>query len=359
LQVDSVRYCHIIDLLESGNVKQADLELSTFLDSYQFDGSFVAQWRGGFIRAGRLISKGQLSDANTIAQQAFERAEIADEPGRLVVLLEQQATILMESIIPPEISKLFMNRSTILSNHYSLITAALANASIGNVASAEQFVMESADIMLDTNREASWLPAMALLVETAHLLGLFDIASPAVQILEPFNRHHATYIGSVSRGPVRRYLGLAKHASGNTNGAVDDLLMARNESRRLGEQLWNLACSVDILEILATTDPQRALQLVPEEIILEAEASEMKWRASRGRAALSRARQEIALRLGLSERQVLVLHGLSTNLTINEIAESLGFSHSTVRQDSMVVYRVLGISGRNMIVERAKELQLL
>jgi DNA-binding CsgD family transcriptional regulator len=54
-----------------------------------------------------------------------------------------------------------------------------------------------------------------------------------------------------------------------------------------------------------------------------------------------------------------VLHGLSTNLTINEIAESLGFSHSTVRQDSMVVYRVLGISGRNMIVERAKELQLL
>jgi DNA-binding NarL/FixJ family response regulator len=135
--------------------------------------------------------------------------------------------------------------------------------------------------------------------------------------------------------------------------------MARNESRRLGEFLWSLACSVDILEILATTDPQRALQLVPEEIIIEAEASEMKWRASRGRAALSRARQEIALRLGLSERQVLVLHGLSTNLTINEIAESLGFSHSTVRQDSMVVYRVLGISGRNKIVDRARELQLL
>ena len=359
LHVDSVRYCHIIDLIESGNFNQADLELSTFLNSYQFGGSFVAQWRGEFVRAGRLISKGQLDEAKKIAQRAFERGQIADEPGRLVVLLEQQATILTESIIPPEISKLFTNRSSILANHYSLITAALANASIGNVAIAEEYVRDCQDIIFDTNREASWLPAVTLFVETAHLLGHYDIASNAIHILEPFNRHHATYIGSVSRGSVRRYLGLAKHAAGDTPSAIDDLLMARNESRRLGEFLWSLACSVDILEILATTDPQRALQLVPEEIIIEAEASEMKWRASRGRAALSRARQEIALRLGLSERQVLVLHGLSTNLTINEIAESLGFSHSTVRQDSMVVYRVLGISGRNKIVDRARELQLL
>ena len=359
LQVESVRYCHIVDLLESGDFIQVDLELATFLNSFQYGGTFIAQWRGEFIRAGRLISKGQLSEATNSAQQAYERAAIADEPGRLVVLLEQQASILTESIIPPELSKLFMSRSTILSNDYALITAALANASIGNVANAEQFVRDSMDILSDTNREASWLPSVTLLVETAHLLGLSDIASEAVPILEPFNRHHATYIGSVSRGPVRRYLALAKHAAGDLHGAIDDLLMARNESRRFGEHLWSLACSVDILEMLASINPERALQLVPEEIIVEAEASEMKWRAVRGRAALLRARHEIALRLGLSERQVLVLQGLSTSNTINEIAESLGFSHSTVRQDSMVIYRILGISGRNAIVERARELQLL
>jgi DNA-binding CsgD family transcriptional regulator len=196
-------------------------------------------------------------------------------------------------------------------------------------------------------------------VETAHLIGLFDVASEAVALLEPFAKLQATYIGSTSRGPIRRYLGLAKHAAGNTQGAIDDILMARNETTRSGEHLWSLACSVDILEILATTDPQRALLLVPEDIIIEAEATEMKWRALRGRAALSRARNTLAQQLGLTDRQCLVLQGLSTNSTINEIADTLGFSHSTVRQDSIVIYRLLGISGRSHIADRARELMLL
>ena len=85
----------------------------------------------------------------------------------------------------------------------------------------------------------------------------------------------------------------------------------------------------------------------------------MKWRALRGRAALSRARNTLAQQLGLTERQCLVLQGLSTNSTINEIADTLGFSHSTVRQDSIVIYRLLGISGRSHIADRARELMLL
>jgi DNA-binding NarL/FixJ family response regulator len=63
--------------------------------------------------------------------------------------------------------------------------------------------------------------------------------------------------------------------------------------------------------------------------------------------------------MGLTERQCLVLHGLSTNSTIHEIADTLGFSHSTVRQDSIVIYRVLSISGRSHIADRARELMLL
>jgi DNA-binding CsgD family transcriptional regulator len=166
-------------------------------------------------------------------------------------------------------------------------------------------------------------------------------------------------IGNTIRGPVRRDCALAKHASGDTPGAIDDLLIARNESRRIGDHLWDLACSVDIVEILAESDPARAIELVPESLIIEAEASEMKWRALRGRVALTKARTALASDLGLTPRQIKVMQGLLQNLTIIEIATSLGFSHSTVRQESIAIYKALNIEGRTAIAERARELRLV
>jgi DNA-binding CsgD family transcriptional regulator len=198
-----------------------------------------------------------------------------------------------------------------------------------------------------------------MLIETAHLLHLYDIAARGVELLEPYSRQHVTYIGNTIRGPVRRYCALAKHASGDTPKAIDDLLIARNESRRIGDHLWDLACSIDILEILAESDPARAIDLVPEPIIVEAEASEMKWRALRGRVALTKARTLLASDLGLSPRQIIVMRGLLQDLTINEIATSLGFSHSTVRQESIAIYKALNIEGRTAIAERARELRLI
>jgi DNA-binding NarL/FixJ family response regulator len=85
----------------------------------------------------------------------------------------------------------------------------------------------------------------------------------------------------------------------------------------------------------------------------------MKWRAHRGRVALTKARASLARELGLSPRQIDVLNGLLKDLTINEIAQNLGFSHSTVRQDSIAIYKTLQIPGRAAITSRARELHLL
>jgi DNA-binding NarL/FixJ family response regulator len=52
------------------------------------------------------------------------------------------------------------------------------------------------------------------------------------------------------------------------------------------------------------------------------------------------------------------MNGLLQNLTINEIAQQLGFSHSTVRQESIAIYKALQIEGRTAIADRARQLQL-
>jgi DNA-binding NarL/FixJ family response regulator len=75
--------------------------------------------------------------------------------------------------------------------------------------------------------------------------------------------------------------------------------------------------------------------------------------------ALTKARASLARELGLSPRQIDVLNGLLKDLTINEIAQNLGFSHSTVRQDSIAIYKTLQIPGRAAITSRARELHLL
>jgi DNA-binding CsgD family transcriptional regulator len=355
---ESAHFCHILDLMENGDFIRADLEIQQLRSAAHAGGSFIAQWWSGFIFTGRLISQGKFLEAGQEAQQVFSRGQIADEPGRLVITLEQQSLILIESIIPPELSAVFQGETQLLANHYARSLAALANASLGNVATAEQLISDTLDILKDSEKEAGWLPTVTMLTEAAHLLKRFDIAAQSALLLEPYSRHHVTYIGNTIRGPVRRYCALAKHASGDLSGAIDDLLMARNESRRIGDHLWDLACSVDILELLAEVDPGRAIELVPESIIVDAELSEMKWRAHRGRIALTTARTSLAANMGLTSRQISVMNGLLRNLTINEIAQQLGFSHSTVRQESIAIYKALQIEGRTAIADRARQLQL-
>jgi DNA-binding CsgD family transcriptional regulator len=356
---ESVYFCHILDLMESGDFARADLEIQQFHSLARAGGSFIAQWWSGFLQNARLISRGKFAEAALEAQQVFERGQLADEPGRLVIMLEQQTLILIESIIPLSLSELFKGDTALLANHYARALAALGNASLGNTNIATQLINDTLSVLDDPDQEAAWLPTVTMLIETAHLLHLYDVAARGVNLLEPYSRQHVTYIGNTIRGPVRRYCALAKHASGDTPGAIDDLLIARNESRRIGDHLWDLACSVDIVEILAESDPARAIELVPESLIIEAEASEMKWRALRGRVALTKARTSLASDLGLTPRQIKVMQGLLQNLTIIEIATSLGFSHSTVRQESIAIYKALNIEGRTAIAERARELRLI
>jgi hypothetical protein len=243
--------------MESGDFARADLEIQQLRSLANAGGSFIAQWWSGFLHTSRLISRGKFSEAGQEARFAFDRGQLADEPGRLVIMLEQQTLVMIESIIPPELSTMFQGQTTLLANHYARVLAALANASLGNRVTAEQYITDTLSIFEDSEKEAAWLTTVTMLVETAHLVKRYDIASRGVDLLEPYSRQHVTYIGNTIRGPVRRYCGLAKHAAGDLRGAIDDLLMARNESRRIGDHLWDLTCSVDILEALAESDPDR------------------------------------------------------------------------------------------------------
>lgn len=61
----------------------------------------------------------------------------------------------------------------------------------------------------------------------------------------------------------------------------------------------------------------------------------------------------------LSERQTSVLELMAQGMTNAQIAKRIGFSESTVRQESMVLYRFFGVGGRQEAVAQASQRGLL
>lgn len=61
----------------------------------------------------------------------------------------------------------------------------------------------------------------------------------------------------------------------------------------------------------------------------------------------------------LSERQLQTLQLIERNFTMRQIASRIGFSESTVRMESLAIYRALGVHDRREAVEVGRKLGLL
>ena len=61
----------------------------------------------------------------------------------------------------------------------------------------------------------------------------------------------------------------------------------------------------------------------------------------------------------LTPRQLKILHCFKDGLTVDQIAELLRFSHSTIRQEIMRIYKKLGVKDRKSAIEIAQERKII
>jgi LuxR family maltose regulon positive regulatory protein len=69
--------------------------------------------------------------------------------------------------------------------------------------------------------------------------------------------------------------------------------------------------------------------------------------------------EENRIRLGISQRELLILRRLAANLPISEVASELQVSTNTVRAHLYSIYVKLGATSRTGVVKIAKDLKLL
>ena len=61
----------------------------------------------------------------------------------------------------------------------------------------------------------------------------------------------------------------------------------------------------------------------------------------------------------LSARQLVILGGMLTGKTNDELSEQIGYSSSTIRHEAMAIYKILGVSNRADASRIARELGLI
>ena len=350
------RLLRSIDLYENCSNQLATSEMIVAGEAAKRYGDVWGLWRVTLRWAAHALSRGSVEEAWELSAKAFEYGERAGEPGRVPALAAQQCATAIEKGFPREQLWIFSIDPALVAHGPSRALAALASLSAGDHRLATQFLEESFDVFDDEDRESSWMLTLTTLTEVAASLGHAKFAARAVNALEPFmNLNVVDGLGTLMRGPAVRYLGLARRTVGDIDHAIDDLLSAKMMAHQNGEELWRIASLVDIAETLAPSGSPRLAKLVRMSDFDEAPQSQLAWRAERGRRALEMAGRLTKENLTLSDRQITILKEMADGATIADIGRTLRFSHSTVRQESMAIYRLLGVDGRAAAIEVARE----
>jgi DNA-binding NarL/FixJ family response regulator len=79
------------------------------------------------------------------------------------------------------------------------------------------------------------------------------------------------------------------------------------------------------------------------------------FRKIKSDAKQSNSTEKIASQLQFSARQLQIINGFVEGKTNHELAEDLGFSVSTVRHETMDIFRLLGASDRKEAAKIAQE----
>ena len=61
----------------------------------------------------------------------------------------------------------------------------------------------------------------------------------------------------------------------------------------------------------------------------------------------------------MSDRQIQILQGMIEGKTNHELATDLGFSVSTIRHETMAIFRALGVSDRKEAAKAAQQMELI
>jgi len=303
-----------VDALESGDRPLFDEALAVARWVSERDGNPRLRWRAMTLSVGAAHLDRDLQLADDLMDRARAAAGPLDLPGSLAaeLMFAGQAAVKGNDDALLELFLLDAG-SPLMSSAIARAGAAYAAARLGQVEVALDHAHRSLQLV-DT--ESTYLGVLSVLAAAAVMVGATELATELVELLTPWAGHvavdsHAWW----SEGPVA--LRLAE---------LHQFLGHPAEARQYLEQGTPVATALNDVHAV---DRAEALSRSLQPRLSAAEAT------------------------GLTPRELDVLRLIAHGATNPQIAAELAYSLSTIRTDTVSIYRKLGVGGRTEAVSFA------
>jgi len=309
------------DAIESGDRPLLDQSLAVARWIAQRDGNPRLQWRAYTLAAGAAHLDGDADAARHYRQEARRVGEPIGTPG----WLGAEFLLIGEEVISDDDPVamrpyLFDESFPGLANPIGRACIAYLFARNGDLDTAERYVRRS---IRQLDEESSFLLLATRIAAVAELLDANDLLRDLAEVLTPWAARVAVDSHSWwCDGPVSLWLASIYHRLGDDAAARRFLDLGEPVARSIND-----------------VRSMRRVELL--------------------RSSIRPARNEQQSCVSLTPRELEVLALLAKGATNPEIAHALAYSLSTIRMDTISIYKKLDVKGRSEAVARATSLHLL
>jgi eukaryotic-like serine/threonine-protein kinase len=259
------RFYRVADLLELGDIAQADIEQHEYLKA---EAELRDCFKRGLLLEGmRALLDGRLDEAETLAQQALTVGQQTQRPLTLNSFLIQKGNILWER---GRLGELEATLKSFIAQNPLIVFARcawlLSLVQQGHQAEAQDGLDSLAnDHFSVIPRDWNWLPSMFVLADACADLGAIDYASNLYELLVPYHSRNAVIGYVFCYGSVSYALGKLAAAMGALDKAEMHFATALTANGRLRAAVWvaHTQCELSILLLKRGrgNDRTRALEL--------------------------------------------------------------------------------------------------
>lgn len=308
-----------VDAIESADRSQYDEALSVARWIAERDGNPRLLRRAHTLCCGSAHMDGDIVEAERWRLRAREVGQSIATPGWFAGDLLFFAQKIASERDPAEmVASISFEDSPGIINPIGRSLLALMHAEVGSAETARGMVHKA---LRQLDMESSYLFLATRCADVVLSLRDEQLAKQLVTILEPWRTHVAVDSnGWWIDGPVNMWLAGLWGVTGDEGRAIEAMAAAEKTARRMD----------DIRSLRRIEDIRQRFQVMGPHSGTSEESDEE--------------------RQVLSERQMTILRMMSEGLTNREIGGILSFSTSTIRLESIAIYRTLGVKGRTEAV---------
>jgi eukaryotic-like serine/threonine-protein kinase len=260
------RFYRIADLLESGNIADADVEQVEYLTA---EAELRDRFKRGLMLQGmRALMEGRLDESEMLAQQAFVAGQQSGRPLALNAFLIQHGKTLWERGRLGELEaqlRAFVSRNPLIV--FARCALQLCLIELGRRDDARiEFEHLAKDEFRLVPRDWNWLPAMFVLAEVCAELGEVKHAETLYRLLGPYSSHNAMLGWVYSYGSIAFALGklaAVRHRFEDAEAHFEAALAANRRSRAT---VWFAHTQCELASTLfsrgESADRERAHELI-------------------------------------------------------------------------------------------------